>query len=167
MPFFEYSQNNSGGVFDFDHQYGITTHVIVEAATAAEADERAESIGLYFDGAGDCSCCGSRWSSQDSWWGSGEGDEFPTLFGSPVWDYKSTWGPSWEGEGNPFVYVHFLDGTFAGVVEADPNYAVKGVRGVDGEWEFARIENSGLKALPPAEEDNGPSDTYRTTLSEL
>lgn len=60
--FYHYSQNNSGGSFDNDDR--VCHHVIVEADSADEADVRAESIGLYFDGVErglDCSCCGDRW----------------------------------------------------------------------------------------------------------
>ena len=61
MKFYYYDQNNSGGSFDKDFGYGI----IIEAETAEKADEKAEEIGLYFDGCEDgldCPCCGDRWS---------------------------------------------------------------------------------------------------------
>ena len=48
--FYHYSQNNSGGSFDFDQEEGITHHVVIEAESAYLADRRAESIGLYFGG---------------------------------------------------------------------------------------------------------------------
>lgn len=43
--FYHYSQNNSGGIFDFDRENGITHHVVIEAESASLADRRAESIG--------------------------------------------------------------------------------------------------------------------------
>ena len=59
MSFFSYRQNNTGG--SFDTSMGLI--VYVEARSAEEADMRAESVGLYFDGRGDCRCCGPRWSN--------------------------------------------------------------------------------------------------------
>lgn len=58
--FYYFSQNNSGGSFDDSLGYGI----IVEADNADEANDIAESKGVYFNGCEterDCSCCGDRW----------------------------------------------------------------------------------------------------------
>ena len=59
--FYRFRQNNSYGRFVFDKERGISTEVWVEADSTADAMARAEVIGLYFDGAGDCPCCGDRW----------------------------------------------------------------------------------------------------------
>lgn len=62
MSFFRFRQNNSGGSFVQNDKVDVT--VFVEAEDADAANERAESIGLYFDGCRvgrDCSCCGDRW----------------------------------------------------------------------------------------------------------
>lgn len=59
--FFLYRQNNSGGKFVTNHIKGISQVVFVEADSADEADAIAEGIGIYFDGDGDCWCCGNRW----------------------------------------------------------------------------------------------------------
>lgn len=67
--FYVYRQNNSGGSF-----IPPAVDVIVEAPSAAEADTIAEGIGIYFDGAGDCSCCGNRWHEADEEW-----DRYDTL----------------------------------------------------------------------------------------
>lgn len=59
MPFYDYSQNNSGGNF-----VGSWHYIIVEALSASSADTEAQSWGAYFDGCAygrDCSCCGDRW----------------------------------------------------------------------------------------------------------
>ena len=56
MTYFIYHQNNSGGVFT-----GPAVSVIVAADTAADANVKAAAAGIYFDGAGDCRCCGDRW----------------------------------------------------------------------------------------------------------
>ncbi|WJN62768.1 hypothetical protein [Streptomyces phage phiScoe15] len=117
MPFFEYNQNNSGGSFHIDPEAGISTVVIVEADTAKQADAKAEEIGLYFDGAGDCDCCGDRWYSAQGW-GFGdepEGDAVPSIYGEPVSDidFSSSYRSRWA-DGAPEVYVHFASGTVQG-----------------------------------------------------
>ncbi len=61
--FFNYRQNNSGGSFVIDEARGLSINVWIEAIDSAHANSRAESIGLYFDGEGDCPCCGNRWYS--------------------------------------------------------------------------------------------------------
>lgn len=61
---YTFSQNNSGGGFDVDEDSGIGYAVIVEAESSGEASDRAEKIGLYFNGVEDgmdCECCGDRW----------------------------------------------------------------------------------------------------------
>ncbi|WJN63245.1 hypothetical protein [Streptomyces phage phiScoe45] len=108
MPFFEYNQNNSGGSFDFEDGK-ITHYVIVEADTAELANERAEEIGLYFDGYGDCSCCGDRWYSQ---WDDKDGDEVPSIYGTPISDFD--FGFRWMKGDRPEAYVHFADGRVQG-----------------------------------------------------
>jgi hypothetical protein len=58
--FYRFDQNNSGG----DYQKPAR-HVFVEANTSEEANNIAEKIGIYFDGADmgyDCDCCGDRWN---------------------------------------------------------------------------------------------------------
>lgn len=50
MAFYHLSQNKSGGGFDFDEAAGITHNVVIEADSAEEATERAESIGCYWNG---------------------------------------------------------------------------------------------------------------------
>lgn len=56
--YYHYRQNNSGGSFT-----GPAINVYIEADTPEEADAIAIQNGLYFDGEGDCSCCGDRWYS--------------------------------------------------------------------------------------------------------
>ena len=104
MPFFDYHQNNSGGGFDFDDDAGISILVVIEADNAGEANDKAESIGLYFDGAGDCSTCGYRWS--DAY---GKGDDVPSDYGTPISDTDFGWYRNWA-KPHPVAYVHFADG---------------------------------------------------------
>lgn len=110
MPFFDYSQNNSGGGFDVDDDEGISVYVIIEADSADEANSKAEDIGLYFDGQGDCSCCGNRWYSAD-----GSGDAVPSIYGEPVSDrdFEAGYGTKWNKTG-PEAFVHFADGLIRG-----------------------------------------------------
>lgn len=107
--FYDFRQNNSGGSFDFDGDRGISVSVIVEADSADEANERAEEIGLYFDGSGDCECCGDRWSSQ---WRDDAGDEVPSIYGQPIAEY--TPHIKWSEKDFPEVFVHYKDGTVTG-----------------------------------------------------
>lgn len=66
LKWYHYHQNNSGGSFDVDADRGIGHNVFIQAASEPEADARAESIGIYFNGVDDgldCECCGDRWYS--------------------------------------------------------------------------------------------------------
>jgi hypothetical protein len=112
MPFYEYRQNNSGGGFDFDADAGISVNVIIEADSAEAANRKAEDIGLYFDGEGDCSCCGYRWYEQ--WYGE-SGDAVPSVYGTPIQDVKFGKGVNfkWIKDG-PEAYVHFANGNIQG-----------------------------------------------------
>ena len=107
MAFFTYNQNNSGGGFDYSDN-GISHYVIVEADTAAEANARAERIGLYFGGEGDCPCCGDRWYEA---WDDDEGDAVPSIYEEPIQDFDFEF--KWMGD-RPEAFVHFADGSFQG-----------------------------------------------------
>lgn len=63
---FIYDQNNPGGVFINTDSLGKM--VFIEAYNTDEANAKAESIGIYFDGVSegkDCKCCGNRWERAD------------------------------------------------------------------------------------------------------
>lgn len=98
--FYTFGQNNSGGSFVQDEN--ISHYVIIEASSAAEADKLAESKGLYFDGEGDCPCCGNRWSN--AWYD--EGDDVPSIYEKPVTEYRASYGFMSEYE----TVVHYLSG---------------------------------------------------------
>lgn len=110
---YEYSQNNSGGTHVYDDNRGLSEWVFIEADSAKEADEHAESIGIYFNGVDDdmdCDCCGDRWYSQ-AWWGGGDDkgkslDELREAINT-VLKYR------WRADGNA-IYIHFKDGLFIG-----------------------------------------------------
>ena len=110
---FEYSQNNSGGSHVYDDNRGLSEWVFIEADSAKEADEYAESIGIYFNGVDDdmdCGCCGDRWHPQASWYGSeDDGKTFDELRDTIeiVLKYR------WRENGNA-IYIHFKDGSFIG-----------------------------------------------------
>jgi hypothetical protein len=102
--FYHFSQNNSGGSFTFDEAAGITHNVIVEATDYQHANMLAERIGLYFDGDGDCPCCGDRWYSQSSY---SDGYDVPSIYGEPVSTGVNT--VAWMPLGKETV-VHYLGG---------------------------------------------------------
>jgi hypothetical protein len=105
MKFFHFNQYNSGGSFDFDKEAGITHHVVIEAADAADANSRAEDIGLYFNGCSDgrdCDCCGDRWSDCHD-----DGDAEPMVYGEPVASAKHA--TKWMKAGYETA-VHYADG---------------------------------------------------------
>jgi hypothetical protein len=86
MKKFVYTQNNSGGAYDYPEWTGpadlggVFSHwdwqdkvvdVWVMAESAAEADMLAKKhAGVYFNGVDkgtDCDCCGDRWYSATEW----------------------------------------------------------------------------------------------------
>lgn len=86
--FYTYRQNNSGGSFKITKK--IKHYVIIEADSASEADEKAESIGIYFDGVEkgrDCPCCGDRWHKAYSLGYGIEGTKEPEIWGQSVMDF--------------------------------------------------------------------------------
>lgn len=104
MSFYRYRQNNSGGFFTEPALY-----VFVEAGSAEEADDHAETLGVYFGGLGDCECCGSRWSTA---WKS-DAMEIPCVYspGDIEGEYSrdSVWSKSGDGIAN--VIIAYADGT--------------------------------------------------------
>lgn len=103
--FYTFDQNNSGGLFDHVPN-ALTQKVIIEADSAEEANRIGVSLGMYFDGEGDCPCCGDRW--YEAW--DQDGTETPEIYGEPVEAYASA--PrfiDWM-YGDPYAYVHYADG---------------------------------------------------------
>lgn len=101
--YYTFRQSKSGGYYKIDPSEGISQYVIIQADNAEEANERAEEIGLYFDGCDygmDCLCCGDRWyRSYEE-----DGTETPEIFGRSLLNYI-----------NAGVYVHYKSGTFVDV----------------------------------------------------
>lgn len=81
LKWYEFSQNNSGGEFVVDSL--VCHRVYVQAYSAAEANEKAEGLGIYFHGLGDCECCGRRWH---------EVGEYDAV--KDIEKLKETWGKS-------------------------------------------------------------------------
>jgi hypothetical protein len=100
--FYTYSQNNSGGHFQVDDQ--VTVYVIVEADSAEQADEIAESrAGIYFDGCEqgwDCECCGDRW------YRAYDGSEQPEIYGKD----PELCDSGWVKKGEPYCHIYYADG---------------------------------------------------------
>lgn len=138
MGFVTYRQNNSGGGFDIDVDRGISVNVIVEAGTVSEANERAQSLGIYFNGCDDgmdCPCCGDRWYEP---YGEDSVTEVPeTGYGTSLFDYGTERDPAvqggyrmtpmrWAGD-LPDVFVHLKDGRkFGFVLTKDGVYVYDG-----------------------------------------
>lgn len=109
--FYDFRQNNTGGNFVVDGARGISVNVIIEADSYSEAVERAEWIGLYWDGVesgSDCPCCGDRWYKSD-FGPPPTGDPVPSIYGQPITEPVEAWYINWE---DPETYVHYRDGHF-------------------------------------------------------
>ena len=103
MPFFTFNQNNSGGGFDVDIDAGISHFVIIEANSIDAANDKAESIGIYFNGVADgrdCACCGDRWSHP---WD--DATEAPEIYGEHPSEHRDMFI-----NGEPHTFVHYADG---------------------------------------------------------
>jgi hypothetical protein len=100
--FYTFWQNNSGGFFNNDYESGVSEVVIIEAASAEKANDKALELGIYFNGCEtglDCDCCGDRWYEASET----EGDDVPTFYNKEVKD--------WIEDEKASGYVHYLDGT--------------------------------------------------------
>ena len=100
--FFTFRQNNSGGRWT-----GPAKVVIVEAVDANQANSRAESIGLYFNGAADgldCECCGDRWAPVATWLDE-DSYETPTYYRKTLEEAQQQ---GWINKGD--VKIYHLDG---------------------------------------------------------
>lgn len=101
--FYTFDQNNSGGQFVQGEDTAL--YMIFEAISAEEANDRAESAGLYFNGCEDdidCPCCGDRWSKQ---W-SDDGYAAPSIYGTPINKQYTQAADAVQ----PCVIVHMLSG---------------------------------------------------------
>jgi hypothetical protein len=109
---YSFRQNNSGGSFDYSESVGISVTVYVEANSVEDANFRAEDIGLYFDGAGDCSCCGDRWYSVDEY-AMVDAAEVPVPDAPWIIDGKASWSAMKWMKGYE-AFVHPMERPFYG-----------------------------------------------------
>jgi len=121
--FYTFRQNNSFGKFDYDAKKGISVYVIVEANSIEDANTRAENIGLYFDGRGDCPCCGNRWSEQYDYSGKDDSTPVPSIYDEEVKPDETFPGPKkgekfgpikWTSKKQFDGFIHYKNGTIAG-----------------------------------------------------
>ena len=110
MPFYYFNQNNSGGRFVFEKDR-LSHHVIIEAENHHLANDKAESLGIYFNGCADdrdCECCGDRWYPAYR-----EGADVPSIYDEDVSDgvygKNGNWVMKWMGD-DPEGYIHYADG---------------------------------------------------------
>lgn len=105
MSIYRYRQNNTGGSFIGP------VNIDVEASSPGEADEKALTLGIYFDGIDkglDCDCCGDRWYRASEY---SIETEPPELGISAVWvqvyhDDQGQPSPWWQDvEGNQHAMV--------------------------------------------------------------
>ncbi len=105
VKYYDFSQNNSGGTFANDEN--VAENVIIAARNKDEANSRAESVGIYFNGCDDerdCECCGDRWYAQYN----ESKDLQPLIYGDlPPEKYLIEHGYSMRTQ----VIVHHADGT--------------------------------------------------------
>jgi hypothetical protein len=83
--FYFFSQNNSGGDFVVDDN--VAEYVIIEADNYEQANDKAEDVGIYFDGCRggmDCPCCGDRWGEVDE----SDSSDVPSIYNTPIDQYK-------------------------------------------------------------------------------
>ena len=103
--FYNFRQNNSGGRWR-----DPAIEVIVEADDEAHADFIAEQYcEVYFDGSGDCRCCGNRWSSHHN----DDGKESPFLYGSVTIEeyFKDRSLYNFSEEKIPQIMIRYKNGT--------------------------------------------------------
>lgn len=99
--FFTFSQNNSGGYFVSNDEYGVGSWMIIEAQNEDEAIAIRDRIGENVSGFHSyCPCCGERWSDYVY----DINSEIPVIYGVPVEQYK---GKLWDDE---IAFVHYYDG---------------------------------------------------------
>jgi hypothetical protein len=102
--FYTYSQNNSGGSFKVNSD--VTQYVIIEADNHNDANEKAEFIGLYWNGVdegNDCECCGDRWFPSYA----AAGTKKPEIYCEDPALHANAFAKT----GEPYCHVYFLNGS--------------------------------------------------------
>ena len=104
--FYTFHQNDSYGVYHSNES--ATYYVIIEAISAADANERAEGVGVYFKGCAkgiDCPCCGDRWWP---WWGT-SGTDQPEIHGELAHKYDFD-QDTFVAAGEVVCYIYLMNG---------------------------------------------------------
>ena len=102
--FYTFCQNNSGGNFHINDT--VAHNVIIEAYSADEANAKAESLGIYFNGCDigrDCQCCGDRWYRQRD---DRDATIEPMIYDKKPIEYRDVFAPI----GAPYCHIYRLDG---------------------------------------------------------
>ena len=102
MAFYTYTQNKTGGIYSYNDK--LAKHVIIEADDAYTANNTASELGIYFDGNGDCTCCGKRWDEYNI---TNAGTFYPEIETQQI-DY--TYKPEFTETNILTVIVYFKDG---------------------------------------------------------
>jgi hypothetical protein len=118
--FYEFNQNNSGG--HFTRNSNVDHYVQIEANSIAEVIERAQEVGIYFNGCAeglDCDCCGDRWYEPYN------GDKLhdvPCHYDSPLTleNASTTKNPR-----EHTVVIHYLDGRVVYTTSACENPSLR------------------------------------------
>lgn len=104
VVFYTFMQNNSYGRWVENDD--LAAVVIIEARNPAEANAKAQFLGVYFDPdlEIDCECCGTRWDPAEE----RDGTPYPAHYEEDVSDGLVETYHTWT---DPVGYVHFLDGS--------------------------------------------------------
>ncbi len=116
LHWYEFDQNNSGGFFEMND--AVSIKVFIQSENAAGAIQKAEDVGIYFDGCEsgrDCDCCGDRWyrvgdhlASFTTYFWRSENDEYDNIS-----DYAQALANDsmWAKVGKPVAIVYFANGS--------------------------------------------------------
>ena len=101
--FYTFNQNNSGGYFVYNDEFGVCEYVIIESEGTSDAWDKLVAIGNnVLDMFDFCGCCGERWSNYITDDG---GKDSPMIWGEPLEIVES-------GIFRSRAFVHYIDGTF-------------------------------------------------------
>jgi hypothetical protein len=107
MKFYAFTQNNSGGYFINNEEFGIAEFIIIQAESHNVAWEKLKSFEAHVPDLFDyCSCCGERWSD---WLSESDGKSTPEIFGKSVYTLD-------KDIYRERCFVHFHNGTIEKIV---------------------------------------------------
>lgn len=113
--FYSFRQNNTKGVFQFKED-AFSVFTLIEADTRKDAVQKAETLGIYFDGRDkglDCICCGDRWSKPSEL----DTNTFPEICRQDVSKGVYTCDTKqWKNNEHPEGFIHYANGKIVQVV---------------------------------------------------